>query len=94
MTWVLSDAAKDEDPIYRLGMLYFFETKNIGKKPKRRDKFLEYGDALSQHDMDFDWADETLHANYGNHWLRTYPKSGCESNQFLDQQGFVTELFG
>ncbi|MEM7532813.1 MAG: DUF455 family protein [Chloroflexota bacterium] len=63
------DAAKDADPIYRLGMLYFFETKNISKKPKRRDKFIEYGDAMSQHDMDFDWADETIHADYGNHWL-------------------------
>lgn len=64
------DAAKDEDPIYRLGMLYFFETKNINKKPKRRDKFAEYDDAISQHDMDFDWADETMHASYGNTWLR------------------------
>jgi len=68
------DAAKDEDPIYRLGMLYFFETMNIGKKPGRRDKFLEYGDSLSQHDMDFDWADETIHAEYGNHWLGALQK--------------------
>ena len=68
------DAAKDEDPIYRLGMLYFFETKNINKKPKRRDKFMEYDDALSQHDMDFDWADETIHAHYGNLWLQEVQK--------------------
>ncbi|MEM7028940.1 MAG: DUF455 family protein [Chloroflexota bacterium] len=81
------DAAKDEDPIYRLGMLYFFETKNIGKKPKRRDKFLEYGDSLSQHDMDFDWADETIHANYGNHWLSVVQKTRGEAadpNQVRD----------
>lgn len=63
------DAARDQDPIYHLGMLYFFETKNINKKPKRRDKFIEYQDSLSQHDMDFDWADETMHAHYGNTWL-------------------------
>ena len=69
------DAAKDEDPIYRLGMLYFFETKNINKKPKRRDKFIEYNDALSQHDMDFDWADETIHAHYGNLWLQEVQKA-------------------
>jgi hypothetical protein len=72
------DAAKDEDPIYRLGMLYFFETKNINKKPKRRDKFIEYDDALSQHDMDFDWADETIHAHYGNLWLQELQKARGE----------------
>jgi uncharacterized ferritin-like protein (DUF455 family) len=63
------DAAKDQDPIYRLGMLFFFETKNINKKPKRAQKFKEYSDLLSEHDMDFDWADETIHAHYGNKWL-------------------------
>ncbi|MBT5516577.1 DUF455 family protein [Candidatus Peregrinibacteria bacterium] len=63
------DAAKDNDPIYRLGMLFFFETKNINKKPKRAQKFREYSDTLSEHDMDFDWADETIHAHYGNKWL-------------------------
>jgi hypothetical protein len=63
------DAAKDQDPIYRLGMLFFFETKNINKKPKRALKFKEYSDLLSEHDMDFDWADETIHAHYGKKWL-------------------------
>lgn len=63
------DSAKDTDPIHRLGMLYFFETKNINKKPKRAQKFIEYEDSLSEHDMDFDWADETIHAHYGNVWL-------------------------
>jgi hypothetical protein len=63
------DAAKDQDPIYRLGMLFFFETKNINKKPKRAQKFKEYADLLSEHDMDFDWADETIHAHYGKKWL-------------------------
>ncbi len=53
-----------------LGMLYFFETKNIRHKPERRDLFHSYGDALSEHDMDFDWADETIHASYGKRWLK------------------------
>lgn len=63
------DSAKDTDPIHRLGMLFFFETKNINKKPKRAAKFNEYADTLSEHDMDFDWADETIHAHYGSTWL-------------------------
>lgn len=63
------DSAAGQDPIYRLGMLFFFETKNIGKKTARARKFHEYGDAVSEHDMDFDWADETIHASYGKHWL-------------------------
>lgn len=64
------DCASGEDPIYRLGMLYFFETKNIRHKRTRADKFQSYGDKLSEHDMDFDWADETMHAGYGKHWLK------------------------
>jgi uncharacterized ferritin-like protein (DUF455 family) len=64
------ESAKGAEPIYRLGMLYFFETKNIGRKPERTAVFKEIGDAASEHDMDFDWADETIHATYGNHWLR------------------------
>jgi uncharacterized ferritin-like protein (DUF455 family) len=63
------DSARDQDPMYRLGMLFYFETKNIGKKPKRARTFATYGDAASQHDMDFDWADESIHAGYGKRWL-------------------------
>jgi uncharacterized ferritin-like protein (DUF455 family) len=65
------DSASGEDPIYRLGMLYFFETKNIRHKLTRAQLFHVYGDSLSEHDMDFDWADETIHAGYGKHWLKT-----------------------
>jgi uncharacterized ferritin-like protein (DUF455 family) len=64
------ESASSEDPIYLLGMLYFFETKNIGHKPARAQLFHDYGDSLSEHDMDFDWADETMHAGYGKHWLK------------------------
>jgi uncharacterized ferritin-like protein (DUF455 family) len=63
------DSARNQDPIYRLGMLFFFETKNIKKKPERIKKFADYADDVSRHDMDFDWADETRHAHFGNVWL-------------------------
>ena len=63
------DSASGQDPIYRLGMLYFFETKNIKHKLARTQCFHDCGDRLSEHDMDFDWADETIHASYGKHWL-------------------------
>jgi uncharacterized ferritin-like protein (DUF455 family) len=64
------ESAAGQDPICRLGMLYFFETKNIGYKPARAALFHAYGDKLSEHDMDFDWADETIHAGYGRQWLK------------------------
>ncbi len=64
------ESASSEDPIYLLGMLYFFETKNIRYKPARAQLFHSYGDALSEHDMDFDWADETMHAGFGKRWLK------------------------
>jgi uncharacterized ferritin-like protein (DUF455 family) len=64
------EAARDQEPIYRLGMLGYFETKNIGKKQERARSFEVMGDRRSQQDMDFDWADETLHAEYGRRWLK------------------------
>ena len=64
------ESASGQDPIYRMGMLFFFETKNIRHKPVRAKLFHTYGDALSEHDMDFDWADEAIHAGYGKRWLR------------------------
>src|SRR5215470_1360552 len=64
------ESASGQDPIYRLGMLYFFETKNIRHKLTRAQLFRSYGDTLSEHDMDFDWADETIHAGYGKQWLK------------------------
>lgn len=63
------DSARGRGPVVRLGMLHYFETKNIGKKTKRATAFASYNDRMSQHDMDFDWADETIHAEYGHRWL-------------------------
>jgi hypothetical protein len=64
------EACAGEDPLYRLGMLGYFETKNIGRKRERAEAFHAMGDATSEIDMEFDWADETLHAEYGRRWLR------------------------
>jgi uncharacterized ferritin-like protein (DUF455 family) len=64
------EACAGQDPLYRLGMLGYFETKNIGRKRERAHAFHEMGDATSETDMEFDWADETLHAEYGRRWLR------------------------
>ena len=72
------DSAAGQDPIYRLGMLFFFETKNIRHKSVRAGLFHTYGDKLSEHDMDFDWADETIHAGYGKHWLKELLAAGGE----------------
>jgi hypothetical protein len=59
-----------ENALYGLGMLGYFETKNIGRKKERARAFHELGDTLSETDMEFDWADETLHAEYGRRWLK------------------------
>lgn len=63
------DSARGQDPYIRLGMLHYFETKNIGKKLNRAASFASMQDPMSQHDIDFDWADETIHAAYGHRWL-------------------------
>jgi hypothetical protein len=64
------EACAGHDPLYRLGMLGYFETKNIGRKKERARAFHELGDTRSEVDMEFDWADETLHAEYGRRWLK------------------------
>jgi len=64
------EACRDEDPIYRLGMLGYFETKNIGRKRERAAALGALGDRTSESDLEFDWADETIHAEYGRRWLR------------------------
>jgi uncharacterized ferritin-like protein (DUF455 family) len=71
-TYIYESALTDpaDVPINLLGMLFFFETKNIRHKPTRARLFHSYGDSVSEHDMDFDWADETIHAGYGKHWLK------------------------
>jgi len=79
------DSASGEDPIYCLGMLFFFETKNIKHKPARAKLFHTYGDTLSEHDMDFDWADETMHAGYGKHWLKELLAARGEDPAAYDQ---------
>ncbi len=62
-------AAREQEPIYGLGMIFYFETKYIHRGRERIQTFRALGDALSRHDYEFDWADETFHAEYGNRWL-------------------------
>jgi hypothetical protein len=64
------EACAGQDPLYRLGMLGYFETKNIGRKRERAEAFHAMGDTTSETDMEYDWADETLHAEYGRRWLK------------------------
>jgi uncharacterized ferritin-like protein (DUF455 family) len=63
-------ACAGESIVQRLAMLSFFETKNIGKKAERAATFGQLGDRDAQRDMEFDWADEAIHAGYGRKWLR------------------------
>jgi uncharacterized ferritin-like protein (DUF455 family) len=79
------EACRDQDPIYRLAMLAFFETKNIGKKKQRTAAFGALGDRASQADMDFDWADEAIHAGYGRRWLRAALQARGEDPEIWPQ---------
>ena len=62
-------AALQQPPIYGLGMIFYLETKYIHRGRERIQAFQELADSLSRHDYEFDWADETFHAEYGNRWL-------------------------
>jgi uncharacterized ferritin-like protein (DUF455 family) len=82
--YIYDAADEGGDPIYRIGMLGFFETRNIGKKNVRARAFDEMGDQESARDMQFDWADETIHAEYGRRWLK----------HLLEQRGRSGEDYG
>lgn len=58
----LYESIGEEGPAVRLGMLHHSEARDIGRKVQRRDVFESYRDRVSQHDMDFDWSDETRHS--------------------------------
>ena len=64
------EACEGQDAVHRLGMLAFFETKNIGRKRERAGELRRLGDPTSARDMDFDWADEAIHTGYGRRWMR------------------------
>ena len=60
------------DDLTRLGIIFFFETTYIHTKSDRTKSFAEFGDRISSHDMDFDWADELIHSYYGKKWLEYF----------------------
>ncbi len=66
------DAGAATDPLTRLGIIFYFETTYIHTKSERKEKFADFGDRVSSHDMDFDWADELIHTYYGKKWLKYF----------------------
>jgi hypothetical protein len=66
------DAGAHTDSITRLGIIYYFESTYIHTKSERTKIFAAFGDPVSSHDMDFDWADELIHSYYGTRWLKHF----------------------
>jgi hypothetical protein len=62
-------ATRQQEPLFGLAMIFYFETKYIHRGRERIKTFTAYADQTSRHDYEFDWADETFHAEYGKHWL-------------------------
>jgi uncharacterized ferritin-like protein (DUF455 family) len=87
------EACAGQDPIYRLGMLGYFETANIHKKPQRARAFSDMGDDASRRHMEFDWADETIHAEYGRRWLKALlERRGRSAEEWSDVLARCEEL--
>ncbi len=62
-------ATRQQEPLFGLAMIFYFETKYIHRGRERIKTFTAYADQTSRHDYEFDWADETFHAEYGKRWL-------------------------
>jgi hypothetical protein len=78
------DAAAQADPVVRLAMIFYAETTFIHTKSQRKKYFGDFGDQLSSHDMDFDWADEQIHVGYGKRWLQHFLESRADKRTPLD----------
>jgi hypothetical protein len=68
----LYDALGGVPPVQRLALLYFYEEGLLRAGTKQIEiKILESAqDGGSVQDMDYDWADEAIHVNYGYTWLK------------------------
>ena len=62
-------------------------------KRERAEAFRSMGDRTSEVDMEFDWADETLHAELGRRWLkRLLERRGRDPEEWQDVLARCDEL--
>jgi hypothetical protein len=52
-----------------LSLLHAFECNAPAHRNKQRDRYRMEGDFSSAQDFDYDWADESIHMQYGHKWL-------------------------
>lgn len=78
------DAGAHTDPLTRLGIIFYFESTYIRTKSERTKIFAEFGDRVSSHDMDFDWADELIHTYYGTRWLKAFLEKENQKRELDD----------
>jgi uncharacterized ferritin-like protein (DUF455 family) len=78
------DAGADASPLTRLAMIFYFESTYIHTKPERAKIFGDWGDKVSSHDMDFDWADEQIHTHLGTRWLKYFLEKQGDSRRPTD----------
>jgi uncharacterized ferritin-like protein (DUF455 family) len=81
------DAGAHSDALTRLGIIFYFESTYIGTKSQRMRYFGEFGDRVSSHDMDFDWADEQIHTHYGTRWLKYFLEQRKDSRKPIEFRG-------
>jgi hypothetical protein len=85
------DAGARADALTRLGIIFYFESTYIHTKSQRMKIFGQAGDRVSSHDMDFDWADEQIHAHYGAKWLSHFLKMRGDSRAPIQFRGEAEE---
>jgi hypothetical protein len=78
------DAGAGVDPVTRLGVIFYFESTYIHTKSTRMKYFGNLGDDFSSHDMDYDWADEQVHAHYGARWLTYFLARAGDSRKPME----------
>lgn len=63
----VSNSAYGEEAVFAL--LHRFEMNGPNLKSKLKQEFEAVGDTASSQDFDYDWADESIHLQYGYKWL-------------------------
>ncbi|REE77699.1 uncharacterized protein DUF455 [Paenibacillus taihuensis] len=74
-----------------LCLLHDFETNGPGLKSTFKAKFEKMGDTASSQDFDYDWADESIHLQYGYKWC--LHRLGGDNDKLEDLKDEVRETW-
>lgn len=82
----VSNSEYGEEAVFAL--LHRFEMNGPNLKSKLKREFEQVGDTASSQDFDYDWADESIHLQYGYKWLLHRMGNDMEKYEEIREQAY------